>query len=404
VRGLKTIVAIAGVASYYNVFNSDGAWFGPSGGGGPGILNERAQKLCQPWNDEQGRLAGTDGSFNRYWQSQDYSMHAGRIHASVFQIQGFNDLNVRPIQFGLWWAALTKYNVTRKAWLHQAGHTDPFDLQRPEFVSTLHRWFDRYLLGVDNGIDREPAIHIEHDPDHWVDESQWPPAGTHRQTLWTAPGDTAGLGTLEAAGPAGGTEQLTDDQPQAFADTWPLNPTTPSGIRVLFTSRPVSSPTRLAGTGSVTVTVRSNKPMARVGAQLVDYGPATVRNTFEGASGIHNLSTTSCWGQGSTLDSACYLDTAADLAHVDHQIIASGWADIGHYRSLWHGVALKPGKAYPMTLQLSTMDHIVAPGHRIALVIGGTDGFWFTAPTLQPTLTFELHGTSASIPVASGSF
>jgi len=37
------------------------------------------------------------------------------------------------------------------------------------------------------------------------------------------------------------------------------------------------------------------------------------------------------------------------------------------------------------------LDHIVPAGHRIGLVIGGADGFWFTV---------DLAGTSVKLPVA----
>ena len=40
--------------------------------------------------------------------------------------------------------------------LLRAGHEDPFDTPRAEWVRTLHRWFDHYLFGVANGIQGEP--------------------------------------------------------------------------------------------------------------------------------------------------------------------------------------------------------------------------------------------------------
>lgn len=395
IEGLKTIVPVAAVSSYYYVNNSNGAWFGPSTGG-PGVYNPRAAKLCVPYEEEGARLAGTSGDYNAFYRAQDFVPKAHRVRASVFAVHGFHDLNVRPIHFGPWWEALGRAGVTRKAWLNQAGHVDAFDLRRPEFVTALHRWFDRWLLGVRNGIEREPMIHIEHAPDRWVDERSWPAAGTRDRTLWTALG-----GALSTDGPArSGTAQFTDDHPEVFAAEWAANPDQPSGIRAVFRGKPLTAPMRLSGTPSVTVKVRSDKPSARIGALLVDYGPATVRNTNWPKLGIKDLTTRSCWGASSAVDSACYLDTEADLVDVDRRIIATSWADIGHHRTLARGEELTPGKAYTMTFPLGSLDHVVPAGHRVGLVIGGTDGFWFTAPTLRPTLTFDLSGTSVSLPVA----
>jgi X-Pro dipeptidyl-peptidase len=53
-----------------------------------------------------------------------------------------------------------------------------------------------------------------------------------------------------------------------------------------------------------------------------------------------------------------------------------------------------------MTFSLGSLDHVLPAGHRIGLVIGGTDGLWFTAPTLHPTITVDLSGTSVTLPVA----
>ncbi len=65
-----------------------------------------------------------------------------------------------------WWAGLTANNVPRKLWLSQEGHVDPFDYRRTEWVDTLHRWFDYWLQGVQNGIMSEPRVDIETSAEH----------------------------------------------------------------------------------------------------------------------------------------------------------------------------------------------------------------------------------------------
>jgi X-Pro dipeptidyl-peptidase len=172
----------------------------------------------------------------------------------------------------------------------------------------------------------------------------------------------------------------------------------------VFTTGPLTSDVRLAGTSSVTVSVKSSQPVATVSAELVDLGPATVRNAGgeNVATGIENLTTRSCWGESSATDSACYLDTVADLTTVREQVIAVGWTDVGHFASPYFKVPLNPNTFYPRQLPLSTMDHIVPAGHRLALIIGGTDNFEFFAATAGPQLTFDLSGTQVAIPVAPG--
>jgi X-Pro dipeptidyl-peptidase len=405
VPGLRTVVSIAGVTDIYRTFNANGAWRGfPANNqeGPPHILNEQARQLCPPLLDALDRAAGTNGDWNAYWQQRYYPGLAGQVRASVFAIQGFGDYAVSPTNFGLWWEALGAHRVPRKAWLFQGGHVDPFDLRRAEFVSTVHRWFDRWLLGIDNGIDREPAVTIEHAPDQWRDEPTWPAPNTRPRTWWPRPGTATGAGLLSTdRAPATATASFVDN-PDLSRFDWVREPDTASDARVAFQTLPLERAARISGTGSVTVTVRSSKPVARVGVALVDYGPATIRDYVDpfGKGGIRNLDTRSCWGQSSATDSACYLDTATATTTVDHEIVATGWADIGHHATLRHQVPLRPDRFYTMTFQLSTMDHIVPAGHRIGLVIGGSDWFEFLDPGDRPTLTLDLTRTRLTLPVA----
>ncbi|WP_326959753.1 CocE/NonD family hydrolase [Amycolatopsis sp. NBC_01286] len=386
IPGLKTIVPIEGVADNYAQLVANGAPLAtPDNTGSAFTYNDRAARLCQPFEADVKARMGTNGDYNAYWQSVNYVPRAGRVRASVLIAQGFGDSVVGPDQFAAYWAALGRAGVPRRAWLSQAGHVDPFDLQRARWVDTLGRWFDRWLRGVRNGVEHEPAVHLETTPDRWTDVRAWPPATA--ATTFRPAAD----GTLGRRG--SGTATVVDD-PAVGREQWAAGT---SAAR--FTGAPLTSAVRLAGTPSVTITASSDKPAARLGVALVDYGPADVRNTANYGSGIKTLTTRSCWGVSRPGDSACFLDTATDLVHADHQIVAAGWADLGHHASLRHGEPLVPGRAYPMTFTLSSLDHVVPAGHRLGLLLGGTDGQLFdpALPVLGDTLTFDLARTSITV-------
>ncbi|MDQ7810224.1 CocE/NonD family hydrolase [Amycolatopsis sp. A133] len=384
IAGLKTIVPIEGVADNYAQLIANGAPLAtPENTGSSFTYNERAAELCKPFEADQKALAGTNGDYNAYWQSVHHVPRPGQ--ASVLIAQGFGDWVVTPDQFARYWDALGRAGVPRKAWLSQAGHTDPFDLQREQWVETLHRWFDRWLLGLHNGVEHEPAVHRETAPDRWTDARRWPP--TTSPTTFRPSGD----GTLGR--PGAGSATVVDD-PAVTREEWA------AGVSAArFTGAPLTSPVRIAGSPSVTITASSDKPAARLGVALVDYGPAETRNTATYGSGIKNLATRSCWGSGTDTDSACFLDTAADVVRVDHRIVAAGWADLGHHASLRHGEPLVPGRPYSMTFSLTALDHVVPAGHRLGLVLGGTDGLLFdpALPALGDTLTFDLARTSVTV-------
>ena len=384
IKGLKTVVPIEGVADNYSQLIANGAPLAtPENTGSAFTYNERAAELCKPFEADLKARMGTNGDYTAYWRSVHYVPRPG--HASVLIAQGFGDSAVAPNQFASYWDALGHAGVPRKAWLSQAGHVDPFDLRRAQWVATLGRWFDRWLRGVRNGVDHEPAVHLETAPDRWTDVRSWPPA-TAATTFRPAAG-----GTL---GPRGsGTATVVDD-PAVGREEWASGE---SAAR--FTGAPLTSAVRLAGSPSVTITASSDKTAARLGVALVDYGPADVRNTANYGSGIKNLTTSSCWGVSRPGDSACFLDTAADVVRADHRIVAAGWADLGHHASLRHGEPLVPGRAYSMTFTLTALDHVVPAGHRLGLLLGGTDGQLFdpALPRLGDTLTFDLARTSVTV-------
>ena len=75
---------------------------------------------------------------------------------------------------------------------------------------------------------------------------------------------------------------------------------------------------------------------------------------------------------------------------------------LGNYASDREGVPLTPGKAYTITLDLAATDHVVPAGHRLALIVAGTDKDLIDPPADRPTLTLDLSRTSASVPLVGG--
>lgn len=83
-------------------------------------------------------------------------------------------------------------------------------------------------------------------------------------------------------------------------------------------------------------------------------------------------------------------------------MVSRGWADLGHHGSATKGVPLTPGQAYTMTLRLGATDHVVPAGHRLALIIAGTDRDLLEPPSTRPALTVDLSRTTAKVPLVGG--
>ncbi|MFG3043607.1 Xaa-Pro dipeptidyl-peptidase [Streptomyces sp. NPDC048241] len=400
VENLKTIVPISGISSWYDYYFAQGAQLYD---GGPDELagyveNEGAH--CAAVRKKLADGSPDSGDWTRLWTERDYVKDAGKVRASVFLVHGMQDLNVRTKHVGQWWDALAKHGVERKIWLSQTGHVDPFDYRRGAWVDTLHRWFDHELLGYDNGIDREPMADIERHPDQWTTSTVWPPRDTRTTTLYPARGSTPGVGTLGLRR-ATGTETFTDDPSRSETD-WAADLTRSTPDKAAFITPALTGPLRISGSSRVTVTATPSTASAHLSAVLVDLGPDTIRDYADGGEGITTLTERTCFGASTAGDSACFKTTAAKTADVGATVVSRGWADLGHHASLAKGVPLTPGRAYTMTLDLAATDHVVPQGHRLALVVAGTDKDLIEPPATRPTLTLDLSRTTARLPLTGG--
>ncbi|MFF9867193.1 Xaa-Pro dipeptidyl-peptidase [Streptomyces sp. NPDC013953] len=406
VEGLKTIVPIGAISSWYDYYFAQGA---PLYDSGPEWLSHYvnspdARARCGHVQRQLVDGAPRTGDWTPLWSERDHVPDARKVKASVFVVHGQQDLNVRAKHFGQWWDALAEQGVERKIWLSGTGHVDPFDFRRAEWVRTLHRWFDHYLLGYDNGIDREPMADVERAPDQWTTDRVWPPRATTATTLRPGTGTAPGVGTLGLAPARPGTTETFTDDPGLGELDWAahIDASTPS--KAGFLSRPLARDLRLSGSSTVTVTATPDTTSAHLSAVLVDIGPDTIRDYTARGEGITTLAERTCWGASTTGDSACFKETRAKTADVGFTVFSRGWADLGTWADEKKGRPLTPGKAHTITLDLAAADHVVPAGHRLALIIGGTDAGLIDPPAAPaaPTLTLDLTRTKAKLPVVGG--
>ncbi len=396
VRGLETIVPVSGISSWYDYERFNGVLRTTQYSE---LLNSfvtgRPDAACAQTLAELGAgEADATGDFNAYWAERDFRFDASKVHASVFVSHGINDTNVTTDQFALWW---NKLRVPKKIWLSQMSHVDPFDVDRANWVDTLHRWFDFYLQGLHNGIDKEPQARIETAPGTWVEQNTWPAAGAHAVTVGLGNGDgtTGTLGRTRASGSRTWTDNPALTENQAVA-----NPNTAVAGRQAFLSAPLATDIRLSGIPTTTLKVMVDKPTTELTARLVDYGTAARVDYLGAGEGITTLDTQSCWGESTTADDACYHDTAEDVVTSDLGILTRGWQDAAHHVSLRFTTPLRPGRWYSITVPMQATDQIVQAGHVLGLVLQLSDEDYTTPQSTGATVRLDLRGSSLSLPLA----
>ncbi|MGH3446316.1 MAG: CocE/NonD family hydrolase [Nocardioidaceae bacterium] len=370
VDGLQTIVPISAISSWYDYdryqrlpFSYDyPSWLSSYVAGNrtePVDCSSRLAAMAANDADETG-------AYTDFWADRDYrhgpQRNAANVQASVFVVHGLQDFNVKTPNFSRWWKALGRHHVERKMLLTRVGHVDPFDAHRASWVPMLHRWFDHELMGIRNGVDREPRVRVETAPGQWAAAKRWPVA--HR----FAPLRPHADGRLVLGRPDHHSAEFVNDPSQrdAAAVAAGDNP-----HRLLFTTGILHHKIRISGAPRVRLDISADAPTGQVGVLLVDYGDET--RVLEQGSGVRTLQTQSCWGASTDADDSCYYDVEERRGATPLQILSRGWARLdgsGHHRVQIH----------------MTADDVVVPaGHQIGLVVVGASPQWVV--TVDPAAT-----------------
>jgi X-Pro dipeptidyl-peptidase len=376
VEGLRTIVPVSAIASWYDYYRANGLVRAPhsnlSGQGENGFQGEDLDVLgyfvegsgrvakCAHITDQLLQYADrTTGDYNAYWNERDYLHRARGIKASVFVVHGLEDYNVMPTAYSSWWSQLARYDVPRKIWLHNGGHGGPgapSDYQR-----TLNRWMDYWLFGVRNGIMSEPRADVQRPDGTYEKYANWPVPGARDTTLrLTSPSATdPGLLGRKGGGPR---QSFVDSGRNLDTDVSLLpNPDTANPNRLVYLSAPLTRAAHLSGTPSVSLRASvDNRYAANLTAVLVDYGP-----------------------DGDTM-------------------VTRGWTDVQNRKGADRSTPIVQGKQYTFEWPLEPDDYVFPAGHRVGLVVVSTDMHFTLRPLPGTKLTVDPGTSSVTLPMVGG--
>jgi X-Pro dipeptidyl-peptidase len=404
VEGLKTIVPISAISAWYNYSrtggvrhnnNYPGGSLNPTITTGPnppeGVNLPNRRPLCAPLNQSVSAIDGdSHGDINEYWRDRDYVKDASNIKASVFAVHGFQDDNVRMDHLGMWWDALKANDVERKLWLLRTGHEDPFEVRRAAWVDTLHRWFDHYLLGVDNGIEDEPAVTIEDETDVWNEYADWPVPGTASVNVYLKGTSETAPGTFGGSAGGSGVDTLTFTGSNSVGENGYISD--PEGAqtnRRVFLSQPLQADVRLSGTARLDLKASLSTEQSNLGVLVVDYSDTPFPMVTRSGDGIANTTTRTCWGAwadgtpctiGETctvpdpkVENACYLEVTKPTVNVTQWRVTRGGLDSSNRDSLWYQDAtpVTIGEKDMFSIRTMPTEHTFEAGHRIGIIVTG---------------------------------
>lgn len=374
VKGLEAIIPVSPNNSYYRYYRSNGLVRSPGGylGEDVDVLYDYVQSgktetraLCHQKVRADIIWKGLDrrtGDLSDFWTKRDYIEQAKGIKAAMLTAHGFNDWNVMPSHTTLMAEAVRANGVPVQMYFHQGGHGG----EPP--IGMMNRWFTRYLLGVNNGVEQDPRSYVVREGAARTSPTPYaayPHPEAAPVTLYPVKGGTAvgGLAFTQVAGQ--GSEALTDDVNLSGAQ---LATASTSKNRLLYATPELKAPVHLSGTARVRIRVASSKAAANLSVWLVELPwPANTRGAMD-----------------------------------PNGIITRGWADPQNAKSLRVSEPLVPGQPVTVTFDLEPDDQIVPAGKRIGLMIFSSDKDFTLWPAPGTVLTVDLDATTLSLPVVGG--
>ncbi len=268
-------------------------------------------------------------------------------------------------------------------WVHQYPHTA---VPGPQvgFLQMAVRWWDRWLKGVENGAEADPAyrayvLHSEppdasprHRAGHWVQEAEWPSPRVTPVTLHLAAGGPSAPRTprgylrtderpgfsLQVCTPQHLGMQAGEFFPMGLNAEMPGDQAADDALSLCFDGDPLGGPAA-SGRGRLRLTLSSDQPLAFVVARLCDVAP-------DGAS--------------------------VRIAH--------GFLNLCHRDSRESPAPLTPGQPVEVAFPLDQMGYRLSAGHRLRLALSTT--CWpFVWPSPHPA-TLTVTAGQLTLPVHHG--
>jgi putative CocE/NonD family hydrolase len=351
----------------------------------PGTTTLRLAPDYEAWLVE----AMGHGARDRYWADSGSSVvdHIAEYKdIPVYHVTGWYDswsYQVANLNFEQ--LAKSKRSLQRLIvgpWIHSlerltyAGEAQFTPDASLELGSFQRRWMDRWLKGVDNGVDREPPVRIyvmgggdAHKTregrifvgGHWRDEHEWPLARTRYAPYFLHSG-----GTLSAQAPS-------DEPPTSYLFD-PRHPVPTLGGNV-------SSQGRLMFQGAADQRGRTDFWLTRDTKPLSERKDIVVYRTppLESDLEVTGPLTVKLWASSDGRDTDftvklvdVYPPNADYPAGVDLNV-ADGIVRARYRNNLDHEEFLEPGKPYEFTVEMYPTSLVFKRGHRIRLDVSSSN-------------------------------
>jgi uncharacterized protein len=313
-------------------------------------------------------------TYDDYWKHGSLREDYASIRAATMLVTGWADGYTNIALRGFAGLRCPK-RLLAGPWAHASTETS-----RPgpnvDLVPEMARWWDRWLKGSDNGVDREPPIvlfvrrptppaaDLEAYRGEWRSEPGWPLERSADLPLELSKATSTdrqdeGPDELKVRGDVGWTAWISC----AGGLPWgqPVDQRPDEAFSLVYDWYPLEDELEILGHPRLTVPVSCSAPVAYLSAKLCDVHP-------DGTS----------------------------------QLVTRGLLNLTHRTSREHPEPLVPGETYEVALELEVTSWVFEPGHRVRLDLAGSDWPNAWAPPMPCTLSIDRAGSVLVLPLLRG--
>jgi X-Pro dipeptidyl-peptidase len=378
VPGLAAIVPIAGISRWYGYAYGDGVRyflnserptdegidtplafdFGlartpPTDPSDP-LFAQKLASRANPCESADHTVKGYDRTpdYDEFWLERDYRKDAASVRAAALVAHGWQDYNVKQEEGVELYRALT--NTTfKRLYMWQAGHSTP---GADNWLPLLDRFFDHTLLGVANGVDTEPPVITEgrsatRKSTGFRTEDSWPPPGTADTRLFLAP--DGGL----SPGASKGSDSFTDFSTTTEEQSTRMPSAESSWL--FFQGAPLSADARMTGSARLELSLEVNRDHAQLAPLLVDVAPDGTTKT-----------------------------------------VSRGFLNLQYRNGLATAEPIPPDQPVRATVTFKPQDQTFEAGHRIGLILQGSNTVWALPEDPGASFRVELGGSALQLPLS----
>lgn len=368
VEGLKAIIPVAPVSSFYHYYRSNGLVRSPQGYLGEDadvmfdLINTGKKSNRKLINREvrdniiQKGMDRFTGDYNAFWDARDYLKKINNMKAALLMAHGFNDWNVMAEQSYRFYKAAKDKGLPTQLFYHQGGHGG-----EPS-MTMMNRWFTKYLHGIDNGVELDtPVVIYRENPSTPTKYLQYPD-GQAQDVSFYVQSENCNYGQLKLQKP-------TVAEIQTFTDDYHIAPinlldTVQAKHRLLYLTPTLKNDLRISGIPNIQLAVAVNKPAVNLSLYLVAIQQDTNKKEYN-----------------------------------QIKLINRTWADPQNYESLNRSKPLEPNTFYSLNVNFNPDDEIIPKGAKIGLMIFSSDKEFTLHPNPGTRLSIDLNQCRLTLPI-----